>query len=170
MRWSNVPIPEAHVAAIVAGAGMQAVLPIRLPIGGPAGWLAATLVAGGAGLAAWAVASAGGADVERESELVTDGPYALTRNPMYLGWSAGVLGLALATRSAWMLIAWALAVRALDREIDAEEARLSSRFGGEYATYRARVPRYLPRNLELVAHDREPSRVSRRPNERAQTG
>ena len=66
---------------------------------------------------------------------------------MYLGWSAIVLGLALASRSAWMLVAWALAVRALDREIEAEEARLTSRFGRAYAAYRTRVPRYLPRIL-----------------------
>lgn len=170
MRWSNVPIPETHVAAIIAGAGMHALVPMRLPIGGAARWTGATLVAGGAGLAGWAVASAGDADVEHESELVTDGPYALTRNPMYLGWSAGVLGLAAASRSAWMLIAWALAVGALDREIRAEESRLSTRFGREYATYRARVPRYLPRFLELVIHDRERSPVSRRPNESDQTG
>lgn len=125
---------------------MHALLPVRLPIGDPARWtMAATLVAGGAGLAAWAVSSAGEADVERESELVTDGAYALTRNPMYLGWSAGVLGLAVASRSAWVLIAWALALRALDREITVEESRLSARFGGEFAAYRARVPRYLPR-------------------------
>lgn len=146
MRWSNVPVPEPHVAAVLAGAGMHALLPVRLPIGDPARWtMAATLVAGGAGLAAWAVSSAGEADVERESELVTDGAYALTRNPMYLGWSAGVLGLAVASRSAWVLVAWALALRALDREITVEESRLSARFGGEFAAYRARVPRYLPR-------------------------
>ena len=158
MRWSNVPIPEAHLAAIVAGAGLHALVPIRLPIGSPARWTGATLAAGGVGLAAWAVASAGDADVERESELVTEGAYAMTRNPMYLGWSAGVLGLAVASRSAWMLIAWALAVRALDPEIRAEESRLSNRFGGEYAAYRGRVPRYLPRFLELVT-----PRGSRRP-------
>lgn len=146
MRWSNVPVPEPHVAAVLAGAGMHALLPVRLPIGDPARWtMAATLVAGGAALAAWAVSSAGEADVERESELVTDGAYALTRNPMYLGWSAGVLGLAVASRSAWVLVAWALALRALDREITVEESRLSARFGGEFAAYRARVPRYLPR-------------------------
>jgi protein-S-isoprenylcysteine O-methyltransferase Ste14 len=148
VRWSNVPIPEAHVAAIVAGAGMHALMPIRLPIGDQARWtVAATSVAGGVTLAAWAVASAGDADVERESELVTNGPYAMTRNPMYLGWSAGVLGLAVASRSAWMLVAWAVAVRALEREINAEESRLSSRFGRAYTEYRARVPRYLPRVL-----------------------
>jgi len=146
VRWSNVPIPEPHVAAVLAGAGMHAMVPIRMPIGDPALWMvAATLVGGGLGLAAWAVASAGDADVERESELLTEGPYAMTRNPMYLGWSAGVLGLAMASRSAWMLVAWALAVRALDREFTAEESRLSARFGREYAAYRARVPRYLRR-------------------------
>ena len=149
VRWSNVPIPEAHVAAIVAGAGLHALVPIRLPIGDPARWtVAATLVAGGASLAAWAVEAAGDADVERETKLVTDGPYAMTRNPMYLGWSAGVLGLAVASRSAWMLVAWALAVRALDREIKAEESRLSARFGRAYVAYRSRVPRYLPRILD----------------------
>ena len=149
VRWSNVPIPEAQVAAIVAGAGMHAMVPIRVPIGDPTRWtVAATLVAGGVGLAAWAVASAGDADVGRESELVTDGPYAMTRNPMYFGWSAGVLGLAVASRSAWMLVAWAVAVHALDRGIKAEESRLSNRFGHEYAAYRARVPRYLPRFLD----------------------
>ena len=146
VRWSNVPIPEAHVAAIVAGAGMHVVVPMRLPIADPVRWtVAVTLMACGAGLAAWAVASAGEADVERESELVTDGPYAITRNPMYLGWSAGVLGLAVASRSTWMLVAWAVAVRALDREIKAEESRLSARFGREYGAYRARVPRYVRR-------------------------
>jgi len=145
VRWSNVPIPEAHIAAIVAGAGMHALVPVHLPIGSTGRLTGAAMVAGGAGLAAWAVAAAGDADVERESELVTEGPYAITRNPMYLGWSAGVLGLALASRSAWMLIAWALAVRALDREVKAEESRLSSRFGLAYAAYRTRVPRYLPR-------------------------
>lgn len=127
---------------------MHALVPIRMPIGDAARWtVAATLVAGGVGVAAWAVVSAGDADVERESELVTRGPYTLTRNPMYLGWSAGVLGLAVASRSAWMLAAWALAVHRLDREIKAEESRLSSRFGRAYAAYRARVPRYLPRFL-----------------------
>ncbi|MDQ2934173.1 MAG: hypothetical protein M3R49_04175 [Chloroflexota bacterium] len=37
-----------------------------------------------------------------------------------------------------------IVTRALDREIRAEESRLSSRFGAAYAAYRARVPRYVP--------------------------
>ena len=143
VRWANVPVPEAHIGAMVAAAGMHALMPIRLPISDLArGTVAPGLVAAGVGLAAWAVASAGDADVERASELVTRGPYAMTRNPMYLGWSAAVLGLAVASRSAWMLVTWVVALRALHRAIRAEESRLSSRFGLEYAAYLARVPRY----------------------------
>jgi protein-S-isoprenylcysteine O-methyltransferase Ste14 len=101
------------------------------------------MLAGGIGLALWATASAGDADVERDEALITRGAYALSRNPMYVGWSAGVLGLVLWTRSLWLLAGWILAVRALDREIEREESRLLDRFGPIYRTYRDQVPRYL---------------------------
>lgn len=101
------------------------------------------MLATGIGLAAWAVASAGESEVERDDALVTDGAYALSRNPMYLGWSTGVVGVAAWTRSAWLLATSALAVRLLDREIDREESRLLARFGAAYAAYRERVPRYV---------------------------
>jgi protein-S-isoprenylcysteine O-methyltransferase Ste14 len=144
MRWSNVPVPEPHVAAIVGAAALHFVLPLRIPLArGIRLTLAGPMLATGIGLAAWAVASAGDADVESESALVTDGAYAVTRNPMYVGWSVGVLGLALATGSAWLLAGWYAAVRALDREVDVEEARLLQRLGATYAAYRDRVPRYL---------------------------
>ena len=126
MRWSNIPVPEPHVAAIVGAAALHFVLPLRIPLArGIRFTLAGPMLATGIGLAAWAVASAGDADVESESALVTDGAYAVTRNPMYVGWSVGVLGLALATGSAWLLAGW---VRrrspALDRDVAVEEARL----------------------------------------------
>ena len=108
------------------------------------------MLATGIGLVAWAVASAGDADVESDSALVTDGAYAVTRNPMYVGWSVGVLGLALATGSAWLLAGWVAAVRALDREVDVEEARLLQRFGASL--------RGLPRPRPAL-----PPRRSRRP-------
>ena len=144
MRWSNLPIPEPHMAAIVGAAALHFVLPLRIPLArGTRLALAAPMLATGIGLAAWAVASAGDADVESDSALVTDGAYAVTRNPMYLGWSVGVLGLAFATGSAWLLAGWVAAVRALDREVEVEEARLQQRFGPTFAAYRDRVPRYL---------------------------
>ena len=144
MRWSNVPIPEPHIAALAAAAALHFVLPLRLPVGRRLGAAAgAPMLGAGIGLAAWAVASADEADVERESALVTVGAYALTRNPMYVGWSLAVVGLGLAARSAWLVATGLLAMTALDREVDAEEARLLRRFGQGYAAYRDRVPRYM---------------------------
>lgn len=144
-RWSNVPVPEVHLAALAAAAMAHWLLPLRLPLppwvrivlGGP-------MLAGGIGLAGWAVASAGEANVDHTSELVTRGAFAVTRNPMYLGWSAAVLGAALLTRSAWLAATGAVAIRRIDREVRAEEAHLARRFDAAYDAYRARVPRYLP--------------------------
>jgi protein-S-isoprenylcysteine O-methyltransferase Ste14 len=48
---------------------------------------------------------------------VTEGAYALTRNPMYVGWSLAVLGLGLAAPSAWLVATGLLAMTALDREV-----------------------------------------------------
>jgi len=133
------------VAAIIGAAALHTVLPLWIPLGRRMRLgLAGPLLATGIGLAAWSVASAGDADVESDSALVTSGAYALTRNPMYVGWSVGVLGLALGTGSAWLLAGWLAAVSALDREVDVEEARLLQRFGAAYMAYRDRVPRYLP--------------------------
>jgi protein-S-isoprenylcysteine O-methyltransferase Ste14 len=79
------------------------------------------------------------------ARLVISGPYAFTRNPMYLGHIIFMAGLTLATRSP---VASALAVyhtlwlhgRALD-----DEALLAGRFGEDYDAYRASVPRWLPK-------------------------
>ena len=62
---------------------------------------------------------------------------------MYVGWTVGVLGLAFGTGSAWLLAGWLAAVRAIDREVNVEEARLSERFGAAYMAYRDQVPRYF---------------------------
>ena len=129
---------------MVAAAALHFLVPLRIPIVGRTGRaIGLSMLATGIGLAAWAVASAGESEVERDDALVTDGAYALSRNPMYLGWSTGVVGVAAWTRSAWLLATSALAVRLLDREIDREESRLLARFGAAYAAYRERVPRYV---------------------------
>jgi protein-S-isoprenylcysteine O-methyltransferase Ste14 len=144
MRWSNVPVPEPHIAALAAAAALHFVLPLRLPVGRRLGAAAGgPMLGAGIGLAAWAVASAEETDVEQDEALVTEGAYALTRNPMYVGWSLGMLGLALGARSAWLVVTLILAMAAIDREVDAEEARLLRRFGPAYDAYRDRVPRYL---------------------------
>jgi protein-S-isoprenylcysteine O-methyltransferase Ste14 len=109
------------------------------------GWfLGLPLFFGGIGLIAWAVGSAGDAELDRTSRLVVTGAYRVSRNPMYVGWSASVVGIALLSRAAWLLVSAVIAVRAVDREVGEEEAKLSLLFGREYADYRNDVARYLP--------------------------
>ena len=76
--------------------------------------------------------------------IVTEGPYRLTRNPMYLGHLIFTLGLAVTFRS-WVALA-VLVLRAIwfHRRVVADEARLAARFGAEYTDYKARVKRWVP--------------------------
>lgn len=86
----------------------------------------------------------GGVSRGLPDRLVTDGPYALTRNPMYLGHLIFSLALALGMRSP---VAVALALGRLVyfvRRVDLDELRLERAFGGEYRSYRARVRRWIP--------------------------
>ncbi len=80
-------------------------------------------------------------------KLVTDGPYAYTRNPMYLGHLIFCTALLGATRSPLALL---LGLRQLHRfrsRVAEDEERLERLFGDEYRAYLATVPRWvgLPR-------------------------
>lgn len=77
--------------------------------------------------------------------IVATGPYAFTRNPMYLGHLVFLAGLALTTRSPLAAAALAINVPWFDRHAQRDEERLTELFGEEYTAYRDRVPRWLPR-------------------------
>jgi protein-S-isoprenylcysteine O-methyltransferase Ste14 len=147
-RWENVPLPEAHLAALAVAGLAHLAIPIRIPIpvrvARVVGW---ALAAGGLALGAWAVVSSSEADVaiDAPDHLVTTGAYARSRNPMYVAWSAVLAGVALAARSAWLLVAAGLAAVAVHREVVGEESALAQRFGAEYDAYRSVTPRYLGR-------------------------
>ena len=103
------------------------------------------VIAGAVALGSWAVASASraGATVDRTDKLVRTGAFAVSRNPMYLAWSLGLLGLAVLMRSVWLLVGAAAASMAVHREVLREEHALERAFGDEYRAYRAATPRYL---------------------------
>jgi protein-S-isoprenylcysteine O-methyltransferase Ste14 len=76
--------------------------------------------------------------------LVTGGPFAWCRNPMYLGHLIFLLGLALSLRSA-LAAAMTLATAIwFQLRVQRDEKRLAQRFGQPYLDYRARVKRWLP--------------------------
>jgi protein-S-isoprenylcysteine O-methyltransferase Ste14 len=78
------------------------------------------------------------------TQLVTTGPFRLTRNPMYTGHVMVLLGAALRVGSWWPLIAAPLCMRATTRlVILPEEEYLADRFGEDYQRYRTRVRRWF---------------------------
>jgi hypothetical protein len=86
--------------------------------------------------------------VRKEVVLAVGGPYAHTRNPLYLGTLLMVLGAAASVSSLVVTSAMALAMYAnYLYVIRAEEQALQGRFDVRYLRYCALVPRLLPRPL-----------------------
>jgi protein-S-isoprenylcysteine O-methyltransferase Ste14 len=81
---------------------------------------------------------------ESASSLVTSGPYALTRNPMYVAMAGILLANAVDRGHPAQLLPPAAWVAYVDRfQIRPEERALTSVFGEEYAAYREQVRRWL---------------------------
>jgi protein-S-isoprenylcysteine O-methyltransferase Ste14 len=88
--------------------------------------------------------------VRKNEALATSGPYAYTRNPLYLGSLLIGVGFAVAARSWWVGVALIVFFFAIYIPvIRDEEAFLRQKFP-EFEEYAARVPRMFPR---LMLHD-----------------
>jgi protein-S-isoprenylcysteine O-methyltransferase Ste14 len=76
--------------------------------------------------------------------LIVTGPYRFTRNPMYVGITLFLVGLAVVTDNLWIALCAPLALAVVHViAVRPEERYLAARFGPPYAEYRARVRRYL---------------------------
>ena len=80
-------------------------------------------------------------------KLVAVGPYRYVRNPMISGAFSMLLGQALIWGS-WVVGVWALLFFAVNHTyfILSEEPGLERRFGDSFRTYKANVPRWIPRS------------------------
>jgi protein-S-isoprenylcysteine O-methyltransferase Ste14 len=86
----------------------------------------------------------------KNARVVTSGPYARCRHPLYGLSIIASLGLGLATRSivlAAVTVALSLVLHVAAAL--AEERRLAATLGGEYLDYGARVPRFWPRRARV---------------------
>ena len=78
------------------------------------------------------------------TEIMTRGPYRLTRNPMYLQMVLVCIGSAIILTNIWILLLTPVCGGVLHRlAILPEEAYLEAKFGEEYVSYKRRVPRWL---------------------------
>jgi protein-S-isoprenylcysteine O-methyltransferase Ste14 len=75
--------------------------------------------------------------------LRTDGPFALSRNPIFLGMLAFAAGLTLWSPSAVTVSLSVAAYIAIEIQIRGEEAFLERKHGEAYRAYRARVRRWI---------------------------
>lgn len=84
--------------------------------------------------------------IEKTRALATGGPYAHTRNPLYLGSALLALGIAAASASAWAVAAVALYMAAFYPSVMREEAAfLRGKFGADFEAWARAVPSFLPR-------------------------
>jgi len=89
---------------------------------------------------------------DRLGPLVSSGPFALVRNPLYIGNVLIWLGFALTARLVWLApIVLVLLGAEYHAIVRWEEQLLGARMGDAYSAYLARVPRWIPRlNAEQV--------------------
>ncbi len=147
-----LPPPLILIAMLVAGVGLQALLPL--------GWLSS--VASGWRIGIGSVVSLVGLSVivravqtlrrhatnvnpyQPSLTIVTSGIYARTRNPIYVGGITVTLGIALIFALDWLLLVqlpgWAVLHFGV---VLREERYLEGKFGGPYAAYKKAVRRYL---------------------------
>ena len=91
----------------------------------------------------WCILYLGG---HKGATLIDDGPYSISRNPLYLFSMMAVAGIGAQSGSVLLgLILVFFVFVVFDNVIDEEERLLSKAFGPGYAAYCARVPRYGPR-------------------------
>src|SRR5438094_2444594 len=142
--------PIAWALAVLVALALQWLMPLPfMPAAAPAGWIGGAVFAIALALAAWAIATMtrAGSNVPTNmpsTTIVEAGPYRFTRNPIYLGMIVGLIGLAIAFDSLWLLVAlvpFALVIRY--GVVAREESYLERKFGEVYSGYRARVRRWL---------------------------
>ena len=111
--------------------------------------IGALVIIGGLSLTIWGVAAFRRVMTaifpnQPANELVTDGPYRFTRNPMYTGFTFFYVGGALVLNSLWPFILLPIVLGLLFfLVVRREEAYLADAFGEQYAAYRQRVRRWI---------------------------
>jgi protein-S-isoprenylcysteine O-methyltransferase Ste14 len=141
-QYQNHPAPRAGCLAH----------PARLHLW-PAGlwpfWLGAAVTILGLLFAVWAREHLGrnwsrSVTIKQGHELITTGPYAVVRHPIYTGILAGFLGMAIALSQVRGFVAFVLIFLVLWIKLHMEEQWMRSQFGETYATYAHQTAALVP--------------------------
>ncbi|NWG12353.1 MAG: isoprenylcysteine carboxylmethyltransferase family protein [Acidobacteria bacterium] len=103
--------------------------------------LGGSVAAAGAAFRVWAAGH-----IEKGKVLTQGGPYALTRNPLYLGSLLMALGILMAGQGYWLLMPFGLFFAVFYYPVmKAEEEELLQGYGESFLDYAKRVPLFVPR-------------------------
>jgi protein-S-isoprenylcysteine O-methyltransferase Ste14 len=133
--WRRLPLdltPGGRLACLLAGSvfyfpGMAFLLWARLALG-----------------KMYFVSTSFGAQLYADHKLVTNGPFAIVRHPMYLGLIAAGLG-SLLLYQTWTALAYAAFAPFVLRRARREELALAAELGEQWQEYCGRVPALFPR-------------------------
>lgn len=143
--------PGVPVATILLGVGIQRLIPIPVHLPAPSRyWI-------GGGIVGFAIIALGLRAVllfrrsgQNENpwkptpEVIAEGPFRFTRNPMYLQMLIACLGFAVILSNLWVLLLTPLCAVVLQRwAIIPEETYLEEKFGEGYLEYKRRVRRWI---------------------------
>jgi protein-S-isoprenylcysteine O-methyltransferase Ste14 len=151
---TDAPQPVSQPAPLNVSTWSRVARRIRIPVGFICAlvfiWLAhptRTSLIGGAlvmvpGLLLRGLASG---HVQKDKQLTISGPYAYTRNPLYLGSLMMAAGFAIAARNWWIVAMMLLMFAVIYIPVIAGEERYLRQTFPDYDDYARHVPRLLPR-------------------------
>jgi protein-S-isoprenylcysteine O-methyltransferase Ste14 len=141
--------PKLFLACLAIAAALHFLMPGTVLIPLPYSLVGLTLVAGGL----WLLLAAHGRFVRARTNihtfrqpdlLVTDGPFRVSRNPMYLGFMLTLTGIVVCLGTLTPMMTAAAFFAIADRwYIPYEEEACARQFGADYERYRAQVRRWL---------------------------
>jgi len=116
-------------------------------------WLGAAVTIAGLLFAVWAREHLGrnwsrSVTIKQDHELITTGPYAVARHPIYTGILTGFFGMAIAISQVRGFIVFALIFVVFWFKFRMEEKWMRSQFGESYATYARRPPPWCPTSFD----------------------
>jgi protein-S-isoprenylcysteine O-methyltransferase Ste14 len=112
-------------------------------------WLGAAVTVSGLLFAVWAREHLGRnwssqVSIKQDHELITTGPYAVVRHPIYTGILVGFLGLAIALSEVRGFVVFVLFFLVFWAKLSKEEQWMRSQFGETYAKYVHRTAALVP--------------------------
>lgn len=120
-----------------------------LPQGNPTFFSGAAVTLAGLLFTVWARVHLGAnwsrsVTIKQDHELITSGPYALVRHPIYTGLLVAFVGSAIAITELRGLVAFALVFVSLWYKLRLEEQWMRSQFGDAYVAYARRTAALVP--------------------------